>query len=153
MSETFTAFIADAPTRTLDGTELVPLVTDVPDTEQQTLADIAAYINVPSSQNLSYPGPYTLGTTNTVYYVTMSGDGTFSAYLPASSLMTNRTITFITTNEIDEGGLDIYPNGGDQIQNGGSGALFGIPGYGNFAVSMISDGAGNWWITGVFTGF
>jgi hypothetical protein len=149
MSETFTTFVTDAPTRTLDGTELVPLV--VSDTEQNTLANIAEYINAPPSQNLSYPGPYTLGTSTGIYYVTMSGDGTFSAYLPTSASMTNRTLTFVTVNNVDEGGLNLWPNGSDQIQNGGGGSAYFITGNGNNSVSILSDGVGNWWITSQYS--
>ena len=81
----------------------------------------------------------------------MSYEGTFSAYLPTSSSVTNQTFTFIVVNNIGEGGMNLYPNGGDQIQNGGGSNPIFLPGSGNYNTQMISDGAGNWWITSQYT--
>lgn len=144
MSETFTTFITDAPTRTLDGTELVPLVTSIPDTEQNTLANIISYITTPTSVNLSYAdNGNTLSVGPTIYYVTMSGDGDIGITLPASSATTNVILTFVTIYELDEGGLNINANGGDNIQ--GVGSTYNIPGSGG-NVQLLSDGTGNWWV-------
>ena len=148
MSETFTTFISSASTRTLDGTELIPLITSVPNTEQNTLNNISLFISAPASQNLTNSNDGdTLDTTYGIYYATLSPDGEYNIYLPTSASMTNRTLTFIAIESADEGGLNILPNGdtSDQIQQAGTGEPFTIGGNGG-SVQLLSDGQGNWWI-------
>jgi hypothetical protein len=147
MSEKFTSFIQGAPTRTLDGTELVPLVTSVPNTQQNTLANIALFIQAPVSENLtSANNGDTLGIDASIYYVTMDYEG-YDVVLPTSASMTNRTLIFITVSVTDEGGVNIYANGDDTIQ--GSGSSYTISGSGG-NVTMLSDGQGNWWVLNTY---